>query len=70
MVTLNAADTANIGNISIGDDATIGSNSKVGYVDFIDTRGNTFHIAPKTAADRLDSSSTPGILANAETITI
>lgn len=70
-VNLNAADAAAIlPTLVAGRKCTCGSSSKVGYVDNIDALGTTFEITPVTQGVRFDSSSTPGVLAAAETITL
>lgn len=71
LVTLSGAEAlSKLPNITIGQQCTIGSSSAVGYVSSIDTYGYSFEIAPKTPALNLASSSTPGVLAAAETITL
>ena len=71
VVTLNSTETTSkLPNITLGQQATIGSSSNVGYVSSIDTYGNTYKITPQTPATNLSSSSTPGILTTSETITL
>lgn len=70
-ITLNAADAAAIlPTLVAGRQATCGSNSKIGYVDNVDALGNTFEVTPTTQATRFDSSSTPGVMAIGEVITL
>lgn len=71
LVTLDSTETlSKLPNITVGQQATLGSSSAVGYVSFIDTYGHYFEVTPKTPALNLASSSTPGVLANGEVITL
>jgi len=71
IVTLNSADAlAILPTLVAGRQATCGSSSKVGYVDNVDTLGNTFEVTPTTQATRFDSTTTPGVLNNGEVITL
>jgi hypothetical protein len=71
LVTLNSADALSIlPTLVAGRLATCSSSSKIGYVDNVDKLGNTFEVTPPTMVKRFDSSSTPGVLAAAETITL
>lgn len=69
-VQLNGTDSAQLPNISVGNAVSIGSNSKVGKVIFVDTFGTSLRVAPLYENNRMDSSSTPGVLANGEVLTI
>lgn len=69
-ITLSAAESASIIPIlEIGQLCTIASSSKTGYVDFIDTYGHSFRIAPASPAVAADSNTT-GILKVNEIVTI
>lgn len=71
VVFMNATDAAAIlPTLVSGRKCTVSSSSKVGYVDTIDALGYSFEVSPVTQGVRFDSSSTPGILAAAETITL
>ncbi len=71
LVTLDSTETlSKLPDITIGQQATLGSSSAVGNVSFIDTYGHYFEITPKTPALNLASSSTPGVLAVGEVITL
>jgi hypothetical protein len=71
LVTLNATETlSKLPNITVGQLCTVGSSSLTGYVSFVDYYGHSYRISPKTPATELSSSSTPGYLAAAETITL
>lgn len=70
LVTLNAADSAQLATLTAGTKATCGSNSKTGQVVNIDKLGNTFEIQPNTQQARFDSLSTPYQLAASESITL
>lgn len=71
IVTLDSTETlSKLPNVTVGQQATLGSSSLVGYVESVDTYGNSFKIATKTPATNLASSSTPGVLAVDEVITL
>lgn len=71
VVTLTGAETlSKLSAITIGQQATIDSSGYVGYVSSIDTYGYSFKIAPKIPTGNLSSTSTPAVLAAAETITL
>ena len=71
VITLDSTETlSKLPSITVGQQATLGSSSLVGYVESVDTYGNTFKIAPKTPATNLASSSTHGALAVGEVITL
>lgn len=69
-VTLSAAESLSVlPTLAVGDKCTISSNSKIGYISFIDTYGHSFIVAPESPATRFDST-TNGILAVNELITV
>lgn len=69
-VTLNASDATNVlPTLTVGQKCTISSSSKVGYISEIPFNGNIFLVRPVDMGAKFDSTS-PGILAAAETITI
>jgi hypothetical protein len=71
VVFMNAADAASIlPTLVSGRKCTVSSSSKVGYVDTIDVLGYSFEVSPVTQGVRFDSTSTPGVLASGETITL
>lgn len=70
LVTLNAADSAQLATLTNGTKATCGSSSKVGQVINVDALGNTFEVQPNTQQTRFDSSTTPYQLAAGESITL
>lgn len=71
IVTLDSTDTGdNLPSIEVGQLCTIDSSSNTGTVSFVDYFGNTFRITPIQPDKDLSSTSTPGILAVDETITI
>ena len=71
LVSLDSSETTTkLPNVTLGQKATIGSSSYVGYVSSIDSYGSTFQISTQTPATNLSSSSTPGILTTSETITL
>lgn len=70
IVTLNGSDTlTKLGGLKIGDQCVISSSSNVGYIAEIDSLGTTFKVVPAQPSGRFDST-TKGILAQGETITI
>lgn len=70
LVSLNAADSAQLATLLNGTKATCGSSSKIGYVTNVDKLGNTFEVQPTTEQTRFDSASTPYELATSEIITL
>lgn len=56
--------------IEAGQSVTITSTLKVCRVRSVDTYGNSFQLEPISPADSLNSSSTPGIFAVSETMTV
>lgn len=70
VVTLNAADAANVTSTLVGHTCSVGSSGKTGRVAEVFFGGVQFLIAPNNFGSRFDSSSTPGQLAAAESITI
>jgi len=71
IVYLNGAEAiSKLPAIVIGQKAIISSSSKVGYVCSVDYEGTTYKVTPVTPDARFDSTTTPGILAAAETITL
>jgi hypothetical protein len=70
LVTLNAADSAQLATLANGTKAVCGSSSKVGQVANVDKLGNTFEVQPNTQQTRFDSSSTPYALAAADTVVL
>jgi len=70
-VTLSGAESlSGLADISEGDIATCSSSSKTGTVYSVDYEGISFLVRPTTDSTRFDSTSTPGVLAASETITI
>jgi len=71
LVTLSAAEAVSkLPTIVVGQKAVLSSSSKVGYVDSVDYLGLSYQITPITPDNNLASSTTPGILAASETITL
>lgn len=68
VVSCNATDAAKIASLTVGQSCTISGNS--GRVAETFFGGTTFLVAPLNQGARFDSTSTPGQLANGETITI
>ncbi len=69
VVTLDSTEQGTIlPTLQVGFKATVGQN--VGYICRVDYYGTSFEVNPTTQANRWDSSSTPGQLANGATITI
>lgn len=68
-VNLNATDQAQLPNITVGMRATLGSGA-VGSVIRVDLFGNSFMVAPLLPSGNMASSSTPGILAVGETVSL
>lgn len=70
-VYLNSSETlGKLSAITVGQKAVVTSSSKVGYVCSVDLRGNSYEITPATPDAKFDSTSTPGILAANEVITL
>lgn len=70
LISLSAAESLSvIPTLSVGDKCTISSNSKIGYISFIDTYGHSFIAIPESPAKRFDST-TNGLLAVNELITV
>lgn len=70
IVTLSAAESLSVlPTLAVGDKCTISSNSKIGYISFIDTYGHSFIAIPESPAKRFDST-TNGLLAINELITV
>lgn len=69
-VSLNAADSALLKDMVIGQSATIDSSSNAGYVSRIDEYGHSFQITPNKTVTFLESTSMKGYLAAGETITL
>jgi hypothetical protein len=83
LITLNNTDSANLSSFKLGQRVTVGSSGKQGYISWLDTSplngsnlpgttilGLQFKVKPQNPDGRFDSSSTPGILNAAETVTI
>ncbi len=69
-VSLNASDAANVlPTLTVGQKCTISSSGRIGYISEIPFQGNIFLVRPVDMGARFDSTS-PSILAAAETITI
>lgn len=69
-VTLNPSDALSaLPNITLGEKATVGSTSLVGYVSSIDSLGMSFKVSPRNPDLRWDSTAT-GYLSVSETITL
>ena len=56
-------------NITVGQQATIGSSSRVGYVESVDLYGMSYKVTPKTPNARFDSTAL-GFLSVSEVITL
>ena len=70
-VFLNSTETlSKLPSITVGQKAVVSSSSKVGYVCSVDYRGSSYEVTPDLPSNRFDSTSTPGILAVSETITL
>ncbi len=69
IVTLDATDAAKLPDMTIGQAATVGSTSKVGYISSIDLYGTSFKVIPKTPDARWDSTAT-ALLSVSEVITL
>lgn len=70
VVQLNASDSAKLSSMNIGQKGTLSSSSKIGYICSIDLYGHSFKMNPQSYNFDLASSSTPGYLADGETITL
>jgi hypothetical protein len=69
-VTLDSTETTTkLPNITLGQKATVGSTSKVGYVASIDSYGNSFLVNPANPDLRFDSTAS-GYLSASEVITL
>lgn len=70
MVTLDATETLSVlPSLTNGQKCTNG-NSKVGYIYSVDYLGRSFIVVPANPDLQFDSSTTPGVLAVGETLTI
>jgi len=70
MVTLDSTETLSVlPTLTNGQKCTNG-NSKVGYINSIDTLGRSFIVMPANPDQQFDSAATPGVLNVSETITI
>lgn len=67
-VTLDATDSAQLANMSIGQVATVDSSNNVGYVSRIDLYGHSFQVTPNMPNSYLESTSQKGYLINSEII--
>lgn len=70
IVSLNAADSANIPLLAEGQLATNSSSSKTGTIGFIDIYGHSFQVIPIQPNTDFSSASTYGYLAVNETVTV
>jgi len=68
-INLDSTDRESLADLVVGAEVTCDSSSKTGTIVSVDVYGTTFIIAPNNRGTRFDSSSTPGLLAVAETIT-
>ena len=68
VVSCDATDAAKLANLTVGQACTISGNT--GRIGELFLGGVTFLISPLNQVARFDSTSTPGQLANGETITI
>lgn len=69
-VTLDATDSAQLSNMTIGQAATIDSSNNDGYVSRVDLYGHSFQITPNMPNSYLESAAEKGYLSNSETITL
>lgn len=69
-ILLDASDSAKLAAMTIGQQATLSSSSKTGYVSRIDLYGHSFQITPNRTITYLESSSKKGYLLSGETITL
>ena len=70
IVSLDGTETlSKLPAITLGQQATVGSTSLVGYVSFIDAYGHSFRVSPKTPDARFCSTAT-GLLSVGEVITL
>lgn len=67
-VLLNAADSAQLANMSLNQACTF--DGKTGYICRIDTYGHSFMMKPAQMNMNLSSSGVPGYLASGEVITL
>lgn len=71
IVFLNGSDVlTKLPSITVGQVATISSSSSTGNVSFVDYKGTAFHITPTMPTGNLASTSTPGVLASGESISL
>lgn len=72
MVLLNASDSAQLANMTIGQHCTFGADItlKTGLICSIDLYGHSFKMNPTQLNFNLASNDTPGYLAEGETITL
>ncbi|HEY8687745.1 MAG TPA: hypothetical protein VIM07_00810 [Chitinophagaceae bacterium] len=69
-ITLDSTETGTkLPNITVGQKATTGSTSKVGYVYSVDYYGNSFIVTPRNPDLRFDSTAS-GYLSVGEVITL
>lgn len=68
LVTLNAADSAQLANMSIGQICTTGPST--GYIDFIDSYGHQFRIKPNMPTNSFLSIENLAYLISGGTITV
>lgn len=69
-VTLDSTEsTTKLPNITVGQKATVGSTSNVGYVASVDLLGNSFIVNPRNPDLRFDSTAS-GYLSVSEVITL
>ncbi len=71
VVTLSSSEAlSKLSAITKGQKAVVSSSSKVGYVSSVDYFGLSYEVTPVSLDLRFDSSTTPGVLAASETITL
>lgn len=68
IVTLNATDSAQLANMSIGQQCTVLSTT--GYIDFIDLYGHTFKVKPNMPNNSFCGITTLAYLLSGSTITV
>jgi hypothetical protein len=68
LVTLNASDSAQLANMSIGKKCTVLSST--GYIDFIDTYGHVFRVKPDMPTNSFSDIPILKYLSSGSTITI
>lgn len=69
LITLNEADSAQLGNMTIGQQCTL-SNGKVGFIDFIDLYGHVFKIKPNMPTEVFMSIANLGHLMAGVSVTV